>query len=66
MLNLPAATTALVLVDLQEGIVPIPILAPRSGQQVTETGKTLAARFGPPLRRSCWSTWDGPQTAETP
>jgi nicotinamidase-related amidase len=45
MLTLPAATTALVLVDLQEGIIPIPILAPRTGQQVTETCNALAARF---------------------
>ena len=38
------ATTALVLIDLQEGIVGSD-LAPRSGQEVVATAKDLAARF---------------------
>src|ERR1700744_740555 len=45
MLTLPAATTALVLVDLQQGIVPIPVLAPRSGTEVAATGIRLAEKF---------------------
>jgi nicotinamidase-related amidase len=36
--------TALVLIDLQEGIVSSP-LAPRSGEEVVETAKALADRF---------------------
>ena len=36
--------TALVLIDLQHGIVSMP-LAPRSGKEVVETAKALAARF---------------------
>lgn len=36
--------TALVLIDLQRGIVSMP-LAPRSGEEVVETAKALAARF---------------------
>ena len=45
MLNLPASTTALVLIDLQEGIVHRPELAPRSGAAVAATGKALAEKF---------------------
>ncbi|SAL13569.1 isochorismatase [Caballeronia udeis] len=45
MLALPAATTALILVDLQQGIVSMPALAPRPGAQVAVTGGRLAARF---------------------
>jgi nicotinamidase-related amidase len=45
MLSLPASTTALVLIDLQEGIVNLPILAPRSGQEVVARSKLLAERF---------------------
>src|SRR3954465_13874011 len=36
--------TALVLIDLQNGIVSMP-LAPRSGAEVVEAGKALAARL---------------------
>jgi nicotinamidase-related amidase len=36
--------TALVLIDLQNGIVAMP-LAPRSGEEVVEKAKALAARF---------------------
>ena len=36
--------TALVLIDLQNGIVSMP-LAPRSGAEVVENAKALAARF---------------------
>jgi nicotinamidase-related amidase len=45
MLELSAATTALVLVDLQKGIVPRPTLAPRSGAEVAAAGIKLAERF---------------------
>jgi nicotinamidase-related amidase len=45
MLELSAATTALVLVDLQKAIVTRPTLAPRSGAEVVAAGVTLAERF---------------------
>jgi nicotinamidase-related amidase len=45
MLELSAATTALVLVDLQKGIVPRPTLAPRSGAEAAAAGIKLAERF---------------------
>jgi nicotinamidase-related amidase len=45
MLTLPTPTTALVLVDLQQGIVPMPILAPRSGTEAAATGIWLAEKF---------------------
>ena len=44
MLTLPATSTALVLIDLQRGIVGRP-LAPRSGEAVVNVAKALAARF---------------------
>ena len=44
MPNLAPATTALVLIDLQNGIVSRS-LAPRSGPDVVEAAKTLAQRF---------------------
>jgi nicotinamidase-related amidase len=44
MIHLDPATTALVLVDLQNGIVGMP-LAPRSGPDVLAVGKNLAERF---------------------
>jgi nicotinamidase-related amidase len=44
MIHLDPATTALVLVDLQNGIVGMP-LAPRSGPEVLAVGKRLAERF---------------------
>ena len=44
MITLPAAGTALVLIDLQRGIVGR-ALAPRSGKAVVDGAKTLAARF---------------------
>jgi len=44
MITLPAAATALILVDLQKGIVGPP-LAPYSGEAVLATGKALARRF---------------------
>jgi nicotinamidase-related amidase len=43
-LVLDAKRTALVLIDLQNGIVSMP-LAPRSGAQVVETANRLASRF---------------------
>jgi nicotinamidase-related amidase len=45
MLYLAASKTALILVDLQEGIVNLPILAPRSGQDVVAASKALAGKF---------------------
>ena len=45
MLTLPATTTALVLVDLQQGIVPMPTLAPRPGTEVAATCIRLAEKF---------------------
>ena len=44
MIQLDAATTALVLIDLQHGIVGM-TLAPRTGPEIAETGKALAAQF---------------------
>jgi Isochorismatase family len=44
MIQLDPARTALVLIDLQNGIVGMP-LAPRSGPDVLAVGKTLAERF---------------------
>ncbi|MCX2561163.1 hydrolase [Acetobacter farinalis] len=44
MITLPAATTALVLIDLQNGILGRQI-APYSGAAVLEKGKELAQRF---------------------
>ncbi|MCQ8240948.1 hydrolase [Rhizosaccharibacter radicis] len=45
MLTLDPVTTALVLIDLQNGIVGIPHLAPRSGAEVESAGRALAERF---------------------
>ncbi len=39
------ATTALVLIDLQQGIVAMPTLAPRSGAEAAAAGIRLAQRF---------------------
>ncbi|MXV35696.1 MULTISPECIES: hydrolase [unclassified Saccharibacter] len=44
MLSLPSAQTALVLIDLQNGIVSLPT-APYSGQAVVERSKKLAHHF---------------------
>jgi nicotinamidase-related amidase len=44
MITLPAQTTALILVDLQKGIIGRP-LAPYSGDAVLAKGKDLARRF---------------------
>ncbi len=44
MATLDPKTTALVLIDLQNGIVALP-LAPRSGREAAENGRALAARF---------------------
>ena len=44
MITLSAATTALILIDLQEGIIGLP-LAPHSGEAVVAKGKELARRF---------------------
>jgi nicotinamidase-related amidase len=43
-LNLHSNTTALILVDLQKGVVPT-AKAPRSGSEVVRTAKGLASRF---------------------
>jgi nicotinamidase-related amidase len=44
MLRLDAKTTALLLIDLQNGILGLP-LAPRPGSDVVQTGRELAERF---------------------
>jgi nicotinamidase-related amidase len=44
MLTLPTATTALVLIDLQKGIVGLQ-LQPRGGDKVVTSARRLAARF---------------------
>ena len=44
MPTLPAASTALILIDLQNGIVGLP-LAPRPGHEVVAAGSRLAQRF---------------------
>lgn len=44
MLTLAPSTTALVLIDLQNGILDLP-LAPRSGADVLATARHLASRF---------------------
>lgn len=44
MIKLDPKTTALVLIDLQNGILALPV-APRTGAQALEAGKALAARF---------------------
>ncbi len=44
MIELEASSTALVLIDLQNGIVRMPV-APRTGAEVVTTAKALAARF---------------------
>lgn len=44
MISVPASTTALVLIDLQNGIVGLPT-APYSGEAVLAKGKALAQRF---------------------
>lgn len=44
MIQLDPTTTALVLVDLQKGIVAMPV-QPRSGQEAAAAGKSLAGRF---------------------
>ena len=44
MITLPTATTALILIDLQKGIVGLP-LAPYSGAAVLAKGKKLARHF---------------------
>jgi nicotinamidase-related amidase len=44
-LNLDASTTSLVLIDLQNGIVGMPMLAPRSGAEVVASAIKLTERF---------------------
>ena len=44
MIRLDPSTTALVLIDLQNGIVGMP-LAPHSGSDVLAVSKILATRF---------------------
>jgi nicotinamidase-related amidase len=45
MSQLDPKATALVIIDLQNGIVGQPTLAPRSGADVISAAKTLAAKF---------------------
>jgi nicotinamidase-related amidase len=44
MITLPASSTALILVDLQNGIIGMP-LEPHSGEAVVSVARTLAGRF---------------------
>ncbi len=44
MIPLPACSTALVLIDLQKGIVGLPT-APHTGEQVVARAKEIASRF---------------------
>jgi nicotinamidase-related amidase len=44
MIDLDPQTTALILIDLQNGVVPM-AKAPRSGSDVVDTAKALAQRF---------------------
>jgi nicotinamidase-related amidase len=44
MITLPAASTALILIDLQKGIIALPV-APYSGAAVLTRGTALAKRF---------------------
>jgi hypothetical protein len=54
MIALDPKTTALVLIDLQNGILGRK-LEPISVEDMVERGKALAGRFGPPERWWCWS-----------
>jgi len=45
MITLDPKTTALVLIDLQNGIASLPDLAPRSGTEVVATATPLAEKF---------------------
>lgn len=45
MITIDPKTTALVLIDLQQGIVANPQLAPRTGAEVVETAKAAARDF---------------------
>jgi nicotinamidase-related amidase len=45
MTQLAPGSTALILIDLQEGIVSVPFLAPRSGADVAVASSSLARRF---------------------
>ena len=71
MPSLDPKTTALVLIDLQNGIVGMD-LAPRTGSEVVETAKTLAAKFrsaGAPVILVHVAFTDGlapPQQVDTP
>jgi hypothetical protein len=51
MIRLDPSTTALVLVDLQNGIVGMP-LAPRSGADTLAGAKASRCDFAPPRPRS--------------
>ena len=45
MIQLDPRTTALVLIDLQNGILGMPNLAPRPGTEVLAAGRAMAERF---------------------
>ena len=53
MITLDPATTALILIDLQQGIVNLP-LAPRSGVEVVEATRPVADRF---RKAGAFVTW---------
>ena len=65
MITLPAASTALILIDLQKEIVARQF-APYSFEAVLAKGKELARRLRVAKARWCWSTWPSPRTSATP
>lgn len=64
MIVLSPATTALILVDLQKGIVGLPT-APYSGEAVLAKGKYLPNAFGRRKRPLCSSALHFPRIMET-
>ncbi len=55
MIDLDPRSTALVLIDLQNGVLGRK-LEPLSADELLERSKALAGRFRAEARRSCWST----------
>jgi nicotinamidase-related amidase len=69
MIEFDPQSTALVLIDLQNGIIRLP-LAPRTGDEVLATGRRLAERFRAHrapvvLVRVGWSADDGDRLRQT-
>ena len=65
MITLPTASTALILIDLQKGIVTHQF-APYSGEAVLAKGRNSPGASEMPRRRWCWSTRPTPRTSATP